>query len=709
MKFIPLWILLLFAAAAQALTLVAPAPQPLAPLPQQAQVGRLIIEILQRYEYKTTAWDNALSERIFDRYLLALDPGRLYFLQTDIDAFASARGTLGAAVAHGNLQAPYAIFNVYQRRVAERLSYARELLKRDFTFEQHESYQYERAKEPWAKSEDELRDLWRRRVKNDWLTLKLAGKENTAIRAMLDARYSNSLARAYKFKSEDVFQVFMDSYATSVDPHTDYLGLRAAQEFDIEMRLSLVGVGAVIQQRDEYLTIRELVPGGPAALSAKLNIGDRLVAVGQGGAGPMTDVIGWRIDDVVALVRGAKGSLVRLDVLPAAAGPDGKPKRITLVRNKVNFEEQAAKKSLIRVKDGAKTRLVGVISLPTFYQDVDARGKGEKDFKSATRDVARLLDELKEDKVDAVLVDLRNDGGGLLDEAVQLTGLFIGKGPVVQERNSQGNVRVDSVDDKTPAWNGPLCVLINRGSASAAEIFAAAIQDYGRGIIIGEPSFGKGTVQSIVDLDQIAHNDKPKFGELKMTIAQFFRVNGDSTQLRGVTPDIPFPAVVAADADTVRESSFDNALPWAHIKGAAYAPAANLAGLLPQLKGRDVLRVAQDKDFQSLLAANSVSKLQRGAHAISLNEADRRKERGQREAQVHAQGSGKQKKTTKAEAAASNMTAKQDSGLIDELAEEKAQKNAKDVWLNESAHILSDQVGLLGLRKANAKVAPVAQ
>lgn len=712
-----LWILLSLATATQAAILEPSAP--LAPQQQHAQAAKLTAQVLTRYHYKAAPLDNAMSEKIFVRYLKAMDPDKLFFLRADVDRFANARTKLDDAIFDEDLHIPFDIYNLYERRVVERLAFARELLKHDFDFDRNESYQHQRAKEPWSKSEESLRDVWRKRVKNDWLRLKLAGKEDKVIRDTLDKRYSNSLARTYKSKSEDVFQVFMNAYATSVEPHTGYLGPRASEDFDIAMRLSLVGIGAVLQERDEYTTIRELVPGGPAALSAKLAIGDRIVGVGQGNDGAVTDVVGWRVDDVVTLIRGAKDSAVRLDVLPADADLDGRHKRITLVRNKISLEQQAAKKSVIQIKDGAATRQVGVISLPTFYQDSDARSRGEKDFKSATRDVVRLLGELKRDKVDGVLVDLRNNGGGSLDEAVELTGLFTGKGPVVQVRNAQGNVRMESSNNAKLAWHGPLAVLINRGSASASEIFAAAIQDYGRGVIIGEPSFGKGTVQSLVNLDQMELNDKPKFGGLKMTIAQFFRVNGETTQLRGVTPDISFPTV--SDADSFGESSFDNALPWTQIKAANYTPARDLTGLVPLLQSLHASRVAKDKDFQYLREDIVELKSQREKHAISLNEADRRKERNMQEARLKlraessdAEGSSKRKKSEKEGTASIKITALQDSGLQsderdlrDELAAEKAQKDAKDVWLNEAAHILSDEVDILRINTGlTARVVP---
>ena len=677
----------------------------LAPAQQQAPAANLAAQILTRHHYKALPLDDAMSQKIFDRYLKTMDPERLFFLQSDIAQLSSARTRLDDAIFQEDLRLPFDMFNLFQQRATERLAYARELLKHDFDFSQNESYQYQRDKEPWPASQEEMRDLWRKRVKNDWLRLKLAGKDDQFIRTTLDKRYASNVARIEKYKSEDVFQVFMDSYATSIEPHTDYMGPSASADFDIAMSLSLVGIGAVLQERDEYTTIRDLVPGGPAALSSKINVGDRIVAVGQGVEGSMTDIVGWRVNDVVGLIRGAKDTAVRLDILPADAGPDVKHKQVTLVRNKISLDRQAAKKMVIQVKDGASTRPVGVITLPMFYQDIEARRRGDKEFKSAARDVARLLEQLKKDRVDSVLIDLRNNGGGSLDEAIELTSLFTGVGPVLQERNSRGDIKVDSAKTPKPTWNGTLGVLINRGSASASEIFAAAIQDYGRGVIIGEPSFGKGTVQTVVNLDQMAHNDKQQFGELKMTIAQFFRLNGGTTQLRGVVPDIRFPTV--SDTEHFGESSYDNALPWTQIKAANYLPAGDLSRMLPLLENRHASRIAKDRDFQYLLEDLREMQEQRNKREVSLNEAERRKERDLREARLKqreesksAEAGGKGGKSTRQ--AAARKIVPQDVGLqsgerslSEELADEKAQKEAKDIWLDEAARIVGDEAALL--------------
>ncbi|MFP5393570.1 MAG: carboxy terminal-processing peptidase [Gammaproteobacteria bacterium] len=696
----------------------------LKPVASQTQAALLSSRLLARFHYKPTPLDDALSAKVMDRYFKALDGEKLFFVQSDIDQYAPQRDKLDDAINSENLTLPFAIYGVYLQRFNDRIAYARELLKSKFDFTVDESFQIDREKAPWPKNEDEARDLWRKRVKNDWLRLKLAGKDEKAIRETLDKRYENYQNRVRKLNNEDVFQMFMNAYATTIEPHTNYLGPRSADNFDIAMRLSLEGIGAVLQTRDEYTVIREIVPGSPAALSGKLKVGDRIVGVAQSDKA-FTDVLGWRIDDVVQLIRGPKDSVVRLDVLPADASTDGKHVTVSMVRKKISMEEQSAKKSIIEVKDNGVKRRVGVISLPTFYLDFDARRRGDKDYKSATRDVARLLGELKKEKVDNVLIDLRNNGGGSLTEAVELTGLFIDKGPVVMQRSADDKVEVESDTNPGLAWDGPMGVLINRGSASASEIFAAAIQDYGRGLIIGEPSFGKGTVQTLVNLDRFAQGDKQRLGELKMTIAQFFRINGGTTQLRGVTPDIKLP--VMSDVDNFGESSYDNALPWVSIKPATYVPAGDLKELIAPLQKRHEARIAKDRDFQFLQEDLAQVRKLRKENAISLNEAVRRKERDAEEARAKLRearqvasaaddspaAAATDKKEARSKVPAPTKPAKEsavavkgaprtDDGLQAdernlqaELDAEKAAKNAKDVLLNEAAHVLADEVGML--------------
>lgn len=727
----------------------------LKPTPEQAQTALLATRFLTRFHYKAEPLDATMSQKIFDRYFDQLDGDRLFFTQADIDRFLPQRDKLGDDIYNENLSVPFAIFNLYEQRVAERTAYARSLLKKGFDFDKDESYRFQRDKAPWPKDTAELNDIWRKRVKNDWLRLVLAGQDTAKIRETLDKRYQNYLDRMHQLDGQDVFQTFMNAYALSIDPHTNYLGPRASENFDIAMKLSLEGIGAVLTTRDDYTAINEIVVGGPASMSGKLKAGDRIVGVGQGASGPITDVVGWRLDDVVDLIRGPKDTTVRLEVLPAEAGQDGKHELIALVRKKVNIQEQAAKSSVIEIKDGDAVKRVGVITLPSFYEDFDARRRGDKDYKSAARDVAKLLDELKAKHVDAVLMDLRNDGGGSLSEAIDLTGLFVGKGPVVQVRNANGRIEEGRNTRTAMAWSGPFAVLVNRNSASASEIFAGAIQDYGRGLIIGENTYGKGTVQNLVDLDQMSQSEKPVYGELKMTIQQFFRVDGASTQLRGVVPDIAFP--VTGDFAQNGESTNSNALPWASVKAADYTPTSDLKSIVPLLAAMHDKRVAHQQSWQAYQADVADYRKLRAETTISLNEKVRRAERDLRDKtrlerhpdlaqnaavsdkpktpNVHELTSRSAAHDTFAESAirqnigtlvnsdtpskpstpsAHSVDLNQDDGLQpdersiqENLADEKARKAETDVVLNEAAHILADELNLLSAdTKLAARVLP---
>jgi carboxyl-terminal processing protease len=691
-KFALLLMFLAFISSAHALE--ASSPPVLAPEEEQAKAAHLSAQVLTYYHYKKVPLDDALSAKIMSRYIELLDPERFFFLQSDIDQFMTNKDNIDDAIFKDDLSIPFAIFNVYEQRYVERLNYARELLKQGFDFSQNESYALIRDKEPWPKTIEDSHDLWRKRVKNDWLRLKLAGTPEATIRETLNKRYSNSQARAYKYKSDDVFQTFMTAYTNSIEPHTDYLGVAAASDFDISMKLSLVGIGAVLQERDEYTTIRELVPGGPAQLSGQLAVGDRIVGVAQGEDGAIVDVVGTRVNEVVKLIRGEKDTVVRLDILPTDAGLDGKHRIVTLVRDNISLEKQAAQKSVKIVKDGETTRKIGVITLPTFYEDFDGRRRGDKDYRSASRDVAKLLAELKKDDVDGIVMDLRNNGGGSLPQAIELTGFFVGKGPVLQQRNGDGEIKVNGNKRATALWTGPLAVLINRGSASASEIFAAAIQDYGRGVIVGEPSFGKGTVQTVVDLDKEAGNAAPELGELKMTVAQFFRINGGTTQLRGVTPDIILPGFL--DEEKLGESSFDNALPWLQIKPADYRPLGEIKPILPELQSRHNARAAKDKDFTRLVEDVNELEALRKQRVISLNETERRAERDRQIARLKAREAADGKGST----SPADLVFREDGLQADErslsesIASEKALKEAKDVILDETVNIVGDAASL---------------
>ena len=692
MKKLLIWVVLTLAVATQVATADSELIYPplLKPAVQEAKAARLTAELLSRYHYKAVPLDDALSGKMFDKYLKALDPEKVYFLQSDIDRLAADRTRLDDAILTEDLRAPFEIFNLYERRAVERMTYARSLLQKGFDFGSDETLMIDRKDQPWPATEADSLDLWRKRVKNDWLRLKLAGQDDLAIAKVLDKRYDSATKRLGKITGADAFQAFMNAYTMAIEPHTNYLGLRAAENFNIAMRLSLVGIGAVLAEIDGYATIRELVAGGPASLSGQLKVGDRIVGVAQGVTGPMDDVVGWRLDDSVALIRGTVGSTVRLDILPAENGPDASSKTVVLIRNTITMQDSAAKAKVYSVTTGAGKRLIGVITLPSFYEDVDALRKGDKNYRSASRDVAKLLADLKSQKVDGLLMDLRNNGGGSLREAVGLAGLFVGKVPVVQTRNAKGDITVEKNVNTGLAWDGPMGVLINRGSASASEIFAAAIQDYGRGLIMGEPSFGKGTVQTVASLDQIAKNATPVYGELKMTIAQFFRVNGGTTQLRGVTPDIGY--LQSGDDTQFGESSYDNALPWTRILAADYTPVGNITTQLPRLLAWHESRVQGDREYQSLLGDLAKAQELRRNNVISLNEAARRKERAAMEKRLTAMlgtaGTGA------GGVLADDGLQFNERKLSKELAVEKTKDAVNDVLLNEAVSILSDSAAL---------------
>ena len=663
-------------------------PPQLKPAVQEAKAARLAAELLSRYHYKAVPLDDALSSQVFDQYLKSLDPEKLYFLQSDIDRVAADRTRLDDAILTEDLRAPFAIFNLYERRAVERMAFARSLLAKGFDFERNETLMIDRKDQPWPATEAESLELWRKRVKNDWLRLKLAGQDDAAIRKVLDKRYDSAAKRLGKISSADAFQAFMNAYTMAIEPHTNYLGPRAAENFDIAMRLSLVGIGAVLTEIDGYITIRELVAGGPASVSGQLKVGDRIVGVGQGAAGPVEDVVGWRLDDTVALIRGTVASTVRLDVLPADGGADAPVKTVTLVRNTITVQDSAAKAKVYAVTTGEGQRRVGVITLPSFYEDIAALQKGDKDYRSAARDVAKLLLDLKAQKVEAVLMDLRNNGGGSLREAVELAGLFLGKVPVVQTRDAKGDITVAKNVEIGLAWDGPLAVLINRASASASEIFAAAVQDYGRGLVIGEPSFGKGTVQTVASLDRIARNNTPVFGDLKMTVAQFFRVNGGTTQLRGVTPDIRYPS--SGDDSQFGESSYGNALPWIRIKAVDYKAVGDITAQLPRLLAWHESRIRRDPDYQGLLEDVAKAQELRKSNVISLNEGVRRKERAAQEKRLAALAGG----TATGSALADDGLQFNERKLDKDLAAQKTRETVNDALLNEAVNILSDSVAL---------------
>jgi carboxyl-terminal processing protease len=713
MNFRPL--LLAFALTAP-LLLGARADTGLADGPTQAQstTTQLVYGLLSdsRYAYRPRPLDDALSQEVFDRFLEALDGNKLFLTAQDVQKFAPWRTRLDDAIKDGDPGPAWTMFAVYRQRVDERIGYARGLLRQGFDFDRDERWQHDREDAPWASAE-ELDALWRKSVKNDWLRLRLAGKDDKAIRETLDKRYANLATSVRQLTGDDVFQTFLNAYAGAIDPHTSYFNPRSAALFNQSMSLSLEGIGAQLQKQDDVVVIREIIAGGPAAMDKRLKPGDRIVAVGQGDSGPMEDVIGWRIDDVVDRIKGPKGTKVRLDVVPAAAALDGPPSRVELTRARIRLEEQAAKSKLLTVPvEGGGEQRIGVIELPTFYQDFEGRRKNNGDYASATRDVARLLQGFRRDGVDGVVLDLRNNGGGSLNEAVELTGLFIDKGPVVQVRSSGGRVAVERDRSGGTAWDGPLAVLVNRGSASASEIFAGAIQDYGRGLVIGEPTFGKGTVQNLVDLDRWPANEETRFGQVKLTIAQFFRVSGGSTQHRGVVPDIRFPVTV--DANEFGESTYDNAIPWTRIAAVEHRRYGNFAPLLPRLGQRHEARIAADPEFRWWVEDVERFREEKARGWISLNEAERRAER-KADAERRAARQAERKRLglpldPLAETTLDDGLQAGERDILEDVAREEAAEERPDPLLRASAAILADAVVLLGEdRQLSAQVLPGAK
>lgn len=668
-----------------------------APTADQRTVASLTYRHLSnsRHVYAPKPLDDDLAAEIFKNYLDRLDPQRLFFTAADIERFRPWKTQIDDAIRSGELLPAFDLYVLYLQRVQERVAFARQRLQGDFDFSTDKEWRFDRRDSPWAGSAAELDALWEKHVKNDWLRLSLAGRDEAGIRSTLDRRYAQLAARVGQLKPEDAFEAFMNAYAASIDPHTAYMSPRSAENFNLSMRLSLEGIGAVLQNQDDFVVIRTLVPGGPAALSGQLGVGDRIVAVGQG-EGPMVEVIGWRIDDVVQLVRGPKGSRVRLDIVPAAYGSDGPHRLVEIIRDRVRLEEQAARRQLIEA-DG---RRIGVIRLPTFYADFEAKRRGDPDARSATSDVARLLGEMKADRVDGVVIDLRGNGGGSLVEAIELTGLFIDTGPVVQVREIGGRVSVEGDGRPGVAWDGPLAVLIDRSSASASEIFAAAIQDYGRGLVLGETSFGKGTVQNLENLDRFRNGSEPRFGHLKLTVAQFFRIGGGTTQFNGVVPDLAFP--VTLDASEFGESSFDNALPASRIPAVQHKVYGHFGPLLLPLAKRHQARVAENIEIQWWKEDVARFRAERQRGTISLNEAARRDEREQAEGRRLARAAERQRLGL-----ADGLPSRADDGLqanernvAEQVADEEAAEKHIDPLLRESAFVLGDAIGLLSTDQA---------
>ena len=592
----------------------------LEPTKQQKKINDAIVDHLQHKHYRKIVLDDAISSKIFYRYLDELDPSHSYFYQGDVTGMEHIyRFSLDDALNEGDLEPAFKIFNRYQERVIERLTSEIARVEKGFdamNFDIRETQRIDRKDIPWPNSEIAMQELWRKRLKGNVINLKLADKTLEEIQEILLKRYRNQLKRVQQNSSDDAFEFYINALTLNADPHTQYFSPHRSENFNINMSLSLEGIGAVLVNEDEYTKVARLIPGGPAERSKLLKAGARILGVSQGEDGKMVDIVGWRLDEVVNIIRGPKGTLVRLEIIPADAADVHQTKVISIVRDKVKLEEQAAKKQIIEVKRDARIHKIGVIDIPTFYADFKGMHEGKRNYKSTTKDVKKLLFELKKEGVEGIIIDLRDNGGGSLQEANKLTGLFIALGATVQVKNADG--RIDIIRDHDPAivYSGPLIVLVNRMSASASEIFAGAIQDYRRGLIVGEQTFGKGTVQSLLPLSR---------GQLKATTAKYYRISGKSTQNKGVEPDLYYPSLYSVHQ--IGESTLPEALPWDKINSIPYQTHYPLENLMPRLQKQHTDRNMSSMDFQYFLDRRERNEKMSKKKEVSLSIKIRKQER----------------------------------------------------------------------------------
>ncbi|HJS90731.1 MAG TPA: carboxy terminal-processing peptidase [Steroidobacteraceae bacterium] len=604
-------------------------PGSLAPTDDQRSIARKIGRILEETHYSKAQINDAFSRQVFQRYLAFLDPEHSYFLASDVEEFSVYKDKFDDMIHTGDIEPAYLIFNRFKERNRERWQYAIGLLGSEPNLNTIASYDFDREHAAWPATQADLDQLWKKRVINDVLSLMLAGKTWPQATNILRKRYQTVIQRVDQIKSEDVFEDLMNAYARTYDPHTSYFSPLNSEEYRIQMSLNYDGIGASLQLIDNYVTVMNVIQGGPAAVAGTLKQNDRITGVGQGPAGTITDVVGWRLDDVVQLIRGRAGTAVRLQVLPAGAAPGSKERVLEFVRNKVTLKAQEAHSELKSITDHGRTYRIGIITVPSFYEDIAAENAGDPNYRSTTRDVLRLLEKLEAQHIDGLLLDLRDDGGGYLPEATALTGLFIPHGPVVQLRDRSGHVDPLPDPEQSPAYTGPLAVLVNRFSASASEIFAGAIQDYHRGLIIGQNTFGKGTVQNLVPLDR--WSDKPVQGQLTVTIGKFYRVTGESTQHRGVVPDVALPSPI--DPKEVGEADEQDSLPWDRISGVPFKVSTGMSAVpsIATLDAEQTARERHDPNYQWLVAEINAVDAMREDHTVSLNLAQRRADRSRQD------------------------------------------------------------------------------
>lgn len=608
----------------------------LQPKDYYGQEAKVVVRLLDNNHYSKLKLDDSLSSAILDAYLSDLDDNRVFFLASDIQSFQKFRYAIDDDTYDEDVSPAYVIYNVFAKRFKERMDYVmNNLINHTFDFTKDEFYESDRSKSPWATTPDELNDLWRKIIKSQALSLKLTGKDSKSIQETLKKRYDRQSTSMDQFRTDDVFAAYMNAITESYDPHTNYFSENAADVFQENMNLSLEGIGARLQTENDYTKVIEVLPGGPAEKSNKIHVNDRIVGVAQGDDGEMVDVIGWRVDDVVKLIKGPKGTVVRLQMLPAESGLTGQTVVIRLVRDKIMLDDMRAKKDVKIINKDGKALKLGVITLPSFYLDFDAYQRGDSNYVSTTRDVKALIEELKAEDIDGLVIDLRNNPGGSLLEAINMTGLFIKDGPVVQVKSSNNHVDVMDDNDPTVSYTGPLVILTNRFSASASEIFSGAIQDYHRGVIVGESTYGKGTVQTIVDLNRYLQDADGDAGDLKITFQKFYRITGSSTQHKGVTPDVALPSALAPEQ--YGESSNPSALPWDEIGSSLYQKTGfvndkTIAALNKSYQNR----LQQDSSLARFVRETKATRKRINETQISLNEAERRKEQDALQKQTSA-------------------------------------------------------------------------
>ena len=648
--------------------------QAIQPEKKHEKIGALVERFIERSHYNHTKVDDKLSSLIFSKFIESLDENRSYFTQDEINAFEIYRFKIDDMLGSDAIDPIYDIFNTYRKRASERMEFALALLEKEPDFTLQESFKFDRSDIDWPSTSVELDEIWRKRVKNDALSLILNDKTWDEAKEILTKRYERFSKQLNQINSDDIFETFMNSAVHSLDPHSSYFSPRNSEEYQIQMSLSYFGIGASLSIEDDYVSIVNIIPGGPAAIDGRLKPKDRITGISQGEDKSMTDVIGWRLDDVVRLIRGPENTVVKLQILPGDSNPGETENIIELTREQIKLEESAAKSKIIETQREQEKFKIGVIDIPSFYRDFRALKSGDEEFTSTTSDVKRLLSNLENDNIDALVIDLRNNGGGHLTEATALTGLFIDNGPVVQLRNANG--RISRLDDPDPvprsAYNGPLIVLVNRYSASASEIFAAAIQDYERGIVVGQQTYGKGTVQNLYALDQYVRRNQDELGQLTLTIGKYYRVTGESTQNRGVIPDIELPSYI--DIDNTGESSRDTALPWDKIKPSRYKKNKSMEDPINQLRELHTERRKTDPELIFLLKDIEESFLYRKQTTVSLNLNKRISEREEREERKEV---------------IDNLRVKANNN--DETQEESEDR---DINLNETAAIATDLVKL---------------